>query len=158
MPATNTVFRIDIDESRQPVIAYGEKCLTGTIQIRDFTETFHVPVEIWSVADYKRQWKEGIERFLTGTLPSCLVTGMRDPKQGVFINTWPIHAEDDHVVLQNKILLCKQIRRRFKGRNIYDFIGPREIMTEDGEPISEWVLDRGALADFLKELEVQGPR
>jgi hypothetical protein len=156
MTGTNTVFRIDIDETRHPVVAYGEKCLGGTIRIGDFTESFEVPVDLWSVADYKRQWQEGIGRFLAGTAPSCLVTGMRDPEQGVLITIWPLYVEHENngaVVIQHKTLFFRDIRMRFTGRNFYDLVGPREFMTEDGDPISEWVIARSSLVDFLKELD-----
>ena len=160
MPETNAVFRIDIDESRNPLMAYGEKCLPGTLQIHDFTENFSVPVEIWGAADYRRQWREGIERCLAGTFPSCLVTGMRDPKQGVFINILALYVDPDNagnIAVQRKLLSCKQIRRRFASRSIYDFCGSREIMTHDGEPIPEWIVSRNELAEFLKALKPSEP-
>jgi len=151
----NSVFRIDIDESRRPVIAYGETCLAGTIRISDYYESFLVPVDLWSVADYKRQWQEGIGRILMGTVPSCLVTGMRDPEHGLLVNIWPLYADPDNagvVVIQSKSLLCREIRMRLTGRNFHDLIGPREFMTPDGDPVSEWVIPRSSLVDFLKEL------
>lgn len=150
MPTAQNLFEITIDESEPPIIAYGEKCLKGFIQIGAFVERFNVPVEEWHVADYKQQWREGIERVLAGVFPACLVVGMRDPLQGVFINTWPMYADHDNVVFQNKILLCKQIRKRFTGHNFYDFIEPRETCAEDDEPISEWVVSRNSVAKFLK--------
>jgi len=130
----------------------GEKCLHGIIQIGDFDERFNVPIEMWSIPDYKRQWREGIERFLAGEISSCLVVGMRNPLRGVFINTWSMYVDREQVVFQNQILLCKQIRRRFTGHNFYDFIEPRETQTEDGEPISEWTVCRNAIVEYLKSL------
>jgi hypothetical protein len=157
MSATNALFAVAIDELKQPVIAYGEKCLKGSIQIGDFVERFNVPVEVWSVGDYKRQWRQGIKRLLAGEFPTCLVTGMRDPMRGVFINVWPMYADHGKVVFQNKMLLCEMIRKRFSGENFYDFIESRETQTEDGEPISEWTTSRSAVAKFLNTLDSPRP-
>jgi hypothetical protein len=151
----NSVFRIEIDDSRRPAVAYGEKCLPGTIWISGHSESIQMPVDFWSVADYKRQWREGIGRILADTVTSCLVTGMRDPEQGVLIDVWPLYTDPDHagvVVIQSRTLLCSKIRMQFTGLNFHDLIGPREFMTPDGDPIPEWVVPCGSLADFLKEL------
>jgi len=152
MTEPTSVFQIVIDDSKQPVEVNGEKCLYGIIRIGGFSERFIAPLEIWSVSDYKRQWKEGLTRFLDGALSSCMVTGMRDPLRGVFIDTWALYVDHDNVVFQNQILLCKKIRKRFSGNNFCDFIEPRETQTEDGSPISEWVVSRSAIVDFLETL------
>ncbi len=152
MSATNSVFRIAIDESKRPKMVCGEKCLRGLIQIGEFTEQFDVPIGTWAVSDYRHQWQEGLDRFLSGTMPACVVTGMRDPSRGTLINTWALYVDHGKAVLQNQILLCKTIRQRFNGHNFYDFIEPRETHTEDGEPISEWVVSRSSIVDFLKTI------
>jgi hypothetical protein len=82
---------------------------------------------------------------------------MRDPARGIVINTWAIYNDHDEAVFQNQILLCKKIRRRFDGHNFYDFIVPRETQTEDGEPISEWVVRRSSIVEFLTTTESSLP-
>ena len=151
MPTKTKLFNISIDESQKTVILNGEKCLYGIIQIGDFLEKFNVPVELWNVSDYKRQWREGLERLLNGALSTCVVTGMRDPFRGIFINTWSIYSIRKKVIIQNQILLCKQIKKRFTGNNFYDFIEPYENQTEDGAPISEWGISMSAVKHYYEK-------
>jgi hypothetical protein len=35
----------------------------GRITIDDFTERFIMPLEYWSIEDYEKQWREGLDRI-----------------------------------------------------------------------------------------------
>lgn len=146
------IFRITIDVDTPPVVEFDEKCLEGRITIGSFSEGLSLPVECWTPNDYVEQWREGLDRFARGVHPTCLVTEMRDPNRACFINVWPIYADSQFAVIHNQILLCDEIRGRFTGKNFYEFVNPRETVSEDGTPISEWRIPIAAIDRFIDEL------
>jgi contact-dependent growth inhibition (CDI) system CdiI-like immunity protein len=45
----------------------------GILRIADKKLKFFAAINIWSIDDYKRQWKEGLKRILVNDT-SCLIT------------------------------------------------------------------------------------
>jgi hypothetical protein len=142
-------FRIVFEADFDPEVVFGEKCVRGEICIGDYIERFNAPVEVWSRQEYLDQWREALERFRSGHQPTCLVTAMRDLAESDFISIWPIYKDGENAVFQNQVLLSSYIRDRFDGENVYDFIEPREIVSEDGELISEWKVSLDAVERFF---------
>ena len=125
-------------------ISYDMPCCIGEIQIGDFKETFEMPLEYWTIEDYQKQWRAGIERIKTHD-NSCLVTELQDPNKAPRAIIWELYKEGDKVYIQNRLLYGRLFHKLLKKRpftveTCYDFISPRETES-DGDPISEWVID-----------------
>lgn len=112
----------------------------GRITIGDHWETLHLPVDYWSVADYKRQWQEAIKRLRFHDR-SCLVVSIHDPKQYRFIEWWSLYRIRGKVYIRNQFVFGRIYDKRignkkFTVTNCYNFVGPRTR-----GKVSEWVVD-----------------
>lgn len=117
----------------------------GEIIIDDFIEHFDAPLDWWSVDDYKQQWKEGLKRLLDHDT-SCLVVTINDPNCRKFIEWWPLYKIDNKIHIQNHIIIEDIYEERIGGKpftreTCYDFIPRYRSHTDEGNKISEWVID-----------------
>jgi hypothetical protein len=125
----------------EPVeIVYDERCQWCQISINDFSERLLVPLTVWDVERYERQWKNAIDCILVGKSKNFLVTGLRDPWNSDFISLFALYREGDEVYIQNQIILCKGNEEKILKMDLIDLVEERETLTEDGEEISEWKL------------------
>ena len=121
--------------------SYDMPCCIGEIQIDDYKETFEMPLEYWTMDDYKRQWKEGIER-LKEYDRSCLVAELQDPEKAPRAILWVLYKEGDIVYIRNNLLYSKRFIKMLKKQpftleTCYNFTHAREISDTD-MPVSEW--------------------
>ena len=137
--ATN--LNIEIVSPQEETI-WGLRSYRGKIIIGDFEETIYVPVEFWSLADYQKQWAEGLERIKNET-KSCLVAAIQG-HNGIptLINWWAMYKKDNKIFIQNQLLIEKSLEKTlhkssFTVENCYDHI-PRKSISKK---VSEWVVD-----------------
>ena len=115
----------------------------GEISIGGYDETLYMPLDYWTISDYKRQWQEGLERIKTHD-QSCLVATTHDLAMRPFIDWWLLYKVGDEVYVQNQLVIGDiyqdQIgNNEFTVDNCYDFIPPRHInRNEDKDKVSEW--------------------
>lgn len=121
----------------------------GSIELGDFREHFLASLEFWRAEDYERQWREALGRVLAGAETSCLITSIRDPAVAFGVAWWPLHVTGDVVRVQNAIRFFEHLDRPFDPRDPYPSVPPRRTTSEDGEPISEWVVTVEAIRSFL---------
>lgn len=118
----------------------------GRITIDDFTERVALNNNSWGIEDYKRQWREGIERLKTHDT-SCLVTTASDMFRRPSMWIWAMYKENDTVYIQNHILNDRTLAgldnpvvpQVLTAENYYDFILPRfdEDDSDEKGPL-EW--------------------
>ena len=121
---------------------YGVK---GQITIGDDIEYFDAPLDWWTIKDYESQWENGLKRLLHNNV-SCLVVAINDPHCRKFIEWWPIYKIDNKIHVQNHIIIEDIYAERigdkpFTLETCYDFIPQYRSHTEEGNKISEWVID-----------------
>jgi CdiI N-terminal domain len=125
----------------------------GSIQIGDFQEKFEIDISFWSAIDYVNHWNRSILMIINGYEKSCLITSLSTPESSNYIFWWPMYRISDKVFIQNGILLLDQISEPFDIMNPYNYVPEREIISEDGQPISEWETDVDALKEYLKQAQ-----
>lgn len=121
----------------------------GEIRIGDFRERFEVSFEYWSPSDYERQWREALGTLAEEGGASALITSMTNPRSANFLFWWPAYREDEMVFFQNGVLLLDDLTKPFDVSRYDEFVPPRERVTEDGEPISEWWVPIADIREFL---------
>lgn len=137
-------FHVEFVERTSPEgLAYAEIDLNG------FKEAFQVDLSFWSRRDYETQWRQAVERIIAGESRSCLIASMPDPATANFVFTWPMYALGDEVAVQNRVMFMDEIQGEFDPLNPYVHLGPRETLTEEGAPISEWRVSAGDLVRYL---------
>ena len=132
---------------KKPKKKWGSVGVEGILRINDFEEYLYLSVDWWQVDDYLLQWKEGFERLLSYDT-SCLIVDINDPcLNRKFVDWWLLYKVGDKVHIQNQLVIGeiyeKQIGDKpFNLQTCYDFIPDRgEPYDEDGNKISEWVID-----------------
>jgi hypothetical protein len=111
----------------------------------DFWETIAPALDYWTIADYKRQWQEGLERIKTHDT-SCLVASVQNPYLAPLINWWPLYKKGDKIFIQNELIVSEDYKK-YIGDNIfspetcYNFIQPFITQDDDGTLFSTWEVD-----------------
>jgi hypothetical protein len=131
--------------------------LRGAIRLGSFREEFLADISFWSRRDYECQWRDALNRIVTGKKRSCLLTSITDPRRANFITWWPIYRTTEGLHVQNQHLFMKQLRSPFNPLNPYCHIPPRRSTTPSGDSISEWCLSVDDIRQFLKQIKV-GPQ
>jgi hypothetical protein len=128
-----------------------EQVAHGYLKIGTFEECFEASLTYWKRSDYENHWSEGLKRLLLGNDKSALVTSMNDPQNANFIFWWVMYVLGGRVYIQNHVLFLERLDMAFDEKNIYKHIPIRETHTEEGVPLSEWVVDLDDIASFLKD-------
>jgi hypothetical protein len=106
-------------------------------------------LEFWSEFDYRTQWIAAIRRVLQGEIKSCLITSLTNPDTANFLFWWPIYRVGDEAILHNQVLILDDLVSRFDLNDPYSSLPERETVSDDGLPISEWVIPLSSFAAFL---------
>jgi len=142
-------FSINLIPDPVPNIDPGVVASLGIIQIGLFQERFIASLMYWSADDYRRHWKQAIERILHSSEVSCLITSMVNPIKGNHIFWWPIYRVNERVFIQNQILFFDQLRSPFDERNPFLSVPEHQTIGEDGNSISEWSVQINVLEEYL---------
>jgi hypothetical protein len=144
------IFSISLD--RKDLYSDGDLFALGSLKIGYFSEDFRSSLSYWDRNKYLSQWREALKRLLNGERCSALVTTMYDPKNANFIFWWVMYLIGDDVHMQNHVLFLDELERQFDESELYSFIPEREEQTEEGQPISEWVVKISAIKGFVDSL------
>ncbi|MBV9025512.1 MAG: hypothetical protein JO362_17370 [Streptomycetaceae bacterium] len=125
----------------------------GEITLGEDWERFHAPVHYWSARDYEKNWRTALKRLVDGEEVSCLITSMFEAKYSNFITTWPLYRIGDQVYVHNQIVFRDELDQPYDEAKPWLSVGPRETVSDDGRPISEWIV---SLDDVRKFLEGHG--
>lgn len=148
-------FNIEVT-SKKPEKIDGLLSHWGRITIGDFSEEFVMPLNSWTLDQYKQQWQNGLEQIKNHDF-SCLVVTVQNLESSPLIETWNLYKDENKIFIQNSLLINETVEHKsrklsdFNANNCYEFIDyPKEIVTEDGKKISEWNI---STKDFFSSLE-----
>ena len=144
-------FSISLIPDPAPNLDPGVAASLGVIQIGSFQERFTSSLIYWSADDYKRHWRQAVQRILHSFDASCLITSMVDPATGNHIFWWPMYRVNERVFIQNHVLFFDQLQSPFDERNPFSSVTERQTIDEDGNRISEWSVRIDDLEEFLKK-------
>lgn len=124
----------------------------------DFWETALIALNYWTIEDYERQWKEGLERLKTHET-SCLVASVQHPeKTPPLINWWPLYKQDNKLLIHNELIVGEDYAKTIGSKDFtvsscYQFIQPLtpelyDLSGLNDDPddikvyqVSEWIID-----------------
>lgn len=129
------VHRLPKDQWKNHNMARGKIALDG------YQAVFFMSVEIWSLDDYKRQWREGLAR-LRDHNESCLVENFYKIRGNITWIWWLLYKIDGIVYIQKSYCPHAPYDRMsdtqlFTPDNCYDYIPSRMTHEDDGEKIPE---------------------
>ena len=124
-------------EQQEPGSAY------GVIKINDFYENFYMSPEVWSIDDYQRQWQIAFDRLNSGA-STCFVVNFQPSTP--LIAMWTVYHCGNKLYIQNQYYFGDYYHevvtdKSFTPENSFDFIRPRQTATDEGDSISEWVIE-----------------
>ncbi len=103
-------------------------------------ETCSLPLDYWSLSDYISQWVSAISRIIDYRQPAMLVTSIHDPEIFTNLVAWVLYpVSDGSVKIQQHLL----IHSTFIVDHVfirYESLLDREIISIDGDAISEWTI------------------
>jgi CdiI N-terminal domain len=129
-----------------------ENFQVGEIIIGEFQENFTSSLSYWNENDYLKQWKSALIRTCDGNHKSCLITSMFNPVSANFIFLWTLYLDENIVHIQNQILFLDDLETPFLESDPYASIRDREIISDEGEKISEWDSDINKIKEYLASL------
>lgn len=103
----------------------------------------------WSVDEYVASWKRALD-FLEDSedAVACLVASMVDPREGNFVNCWPLYRRGEAVLVQNAIIFLRELSTTFDPDRPWLSVEPHSSVDEDGNRISEWSVDLSEVLSF----------
>jgi hypothetical protein len=69
---------------------------------------------------------------------SCLIASITDPETSNFIFCWPLYRSGEDVYVQNSVVFLGELDREFDAEEPWNSVGPRRLIDDDGNQISEW--------------------
>ena len=130
----------------KPKKKWGLLTVKGEIRINNFQENLYFTLDWWGVDEYRKQWKQAIER-LKNYDRTCFVVSIHNPAVRKYIDWWVLYKVGNKIYIRNSLILGDIYQeiigdKPFTLETCYDFIPERgEPYDEDGNKISEWVVD-----------------
>ena len=104
-------------------------CYWGKITIKDhYSNEILIPIEYWSLKDYKKQWKEALDRIQTHDM-SCIVIAIEEENENHYqqVVWYLLYKREKKVIIQHR-RFCDKSYKKYIGKisltpqNCYDFI------------------------------------
>jgi hypothetical protein len=95
------ILKIEVSEPKILKKKRSPHCV-GRITIGNFYESFYMFLTIWSIEDYKSQWKEGLERLKSHDR-SCLIADMSFYDDIINLEIYYLYKIENKVMVQNQM-------------------------------------------------------
>lgn len=138
-------MNIEVIVTSKRIGLHGCRGYKGIIRIGDMQESIYSPVTTWSIREYKKQWKDALDRLQNHT-KSCLITGFVIKNGEPELEWWPMYKIDNKVYVQNQWLWGDNYKeaigdKPFTPDTCYDFVRDRRTVNYEGTDLSEWSVD-----------------
>jgi len=124
----------------------------GQITIGDFTEEFIISLKFASIDDYTKQWHKALTEILKEktavVLMQCLVPKGIDS----FRRAWILYREEKNIYVQENLFPADLHNIKYDEKGVPINIPIREIISEDGDQISEWEMSTKDVYYFLEDI------
>jgi hypothetical protein len=128
----------------------GAELLLGEARLIFLAELSH-----WNMRQYQNQWREGISRLLQGATSTALMGSYSGPS-GAAQQMWAMWRLDEHVYVQEHVVLGAELDAPFDPTDAYPHVGARVPTTENALPIPEWRIEFEDLHAAM--LGLRGPK
>ena len=129
---------------------YGMHIL-ASISLGEYVEELHIPIDYWGIEEYKNSWAKSIADGIEKKKHSVLITSMHEPESLNFISAWIIYYDGEISYVQNKIIFVDDFPE-FDTSKINEYVNKREVLSEDGFKISEWIVKTKDVIDFYHSI------
>lgn len=140
---------------KEPFDHFGVQALRGLIRLGDQEECFFAPISFWGRQEYLSSWYSSLCCGLEGRKHSVLVTSMLDPEFANFLMVWVLYFVGESVHIQNNVVFLNDVVPGFNVDDVNSYFGAREVVNEDGDRISEWVVPLSEVLSFKEKLNAE---
>jgi hypothetical protein len=126
------------------------------ITLQNFVETDCADFSSWSTRDYEAQWLTELNAISTSRDRGGLITSIHDPSDAYRVWIWPMWKEGENVYFQSRLLFMLEPEPRFDPSRVGDYVGDHQLISEDGEPLSQWIVSLTSIRDFLDRKNESG--
>ncbi|MGP6419379.1 hypothetical protein ACTZGP_11460 [Pseudomonas putida] len=140
---------------KEPSDHFGVQALRGLIRLSDQEECFFAPISFWGRQEYLSSWYSSLCCGLEGRKHSVLVTSMLDSEFANFLMVWVLYFVGESVHIQNNVVFLNDVVPGFNVDDVNSYFGAREVVNEDGDRISEWVVPLSEILSFKEKLNAE---
>jgi hypothetical protein len=133
----STAFDLTLEET---AASSGEPMTTGTVRLGGLLERFEADLSYWTPDQYRASWRAAASILLEGGEKAAFVTSITDPATANFIFWWTAYRDGEKVHVQQQVLFMDRLQAPFDPSDLVRHVGPREVVDEDGNQISEWTV------------------
>lgn len=139
------ILKIEVLDKKIRKIKNNPFCI-GIITIGDFYEKFFISLNTWSLNEYKKQWREGLERIKTHD-SSCLVADISIRKRDVFMQIYYLYKIDNKIFVRYQMPYPKLFKKMSKGlpsfniNTCYQYVPSFKLKDNDGNTLETWEAD-----------------
>ena len=109
----------------------------GRLVLGKSTEEFLANLSVWGKSDYESHWTRELKTLLEGNPKVALVVSYYgNPASNMEI--WRVYRDGELVHFQNQILWYSTLPHAFEVPKLSQYIQDREVVTAEGNRISEW--------------------
>ena len=80
---------------------------------------------------------------------------MLDPEFANFLMVWVLYFVGESVHIQNNVVFLNDVVPGFNVDDVNSYFGAREVVNEDGDRISEWVVPLSEVLSFKEKLNAE---
>jgi hypothetical protein len=140
---------------KEPFEHFGTQALRGLIRLGEEEESFFAPISFWGRQEYLNSWYSSLCLGLERRQHSVLVTSMLDPESANFLMVWVMYFVGESVHIQNSVVFLDDVVPGFNVDDVNTYVGVREVVNEDGDRISEWVVPLSEVLGFKEKLKME---
>ncbi len=137
-------FSIDIKTSE-------DGSMVSEIRIGEFREVIRSGLDFFAEEQYVEQWKVELGSIVDGAEVAAIISDYRNPACPEFSELWVFYRDNTQLNIQNILLVGELYRGSWCAIGEVSKLTPsRQVLSDDGEKISEWETTVFELAEFLK--------
>ena len=110
----------------------------GRLVLGKSQEEFLANLSLWDESDYESHWARELKTLVGGSPKVALIVSYNDPRAASNIEIWRAYRDGELVHFQNQILWYSALPHAFEVSKLSQYIDDREVMTAEGNRISEW--------------------
>lgn len=126
----------------------------GIIELGGFSEKFISSLHDWSIERYTKHWMKSSARILYHSDRTLFITSIIDDSFDYQLDCWVAYKVGEIAYIQNELIIPETytIPGGFNSEELYSYIRDREIYSDDGNTISEWVVPLQWIEDYYLRL------
>lgn len=149
------MFSISFTDS-PPDYPYDDLSITaqsGLLVLGNTLEGFSANLGTWDRATYEEHWLSQLSLVATGRRKVALIVSFTPPELSSNLEIWALFRDGERVYLQNHLPWYSNFPANFQVSLINDYLQEREVLTHEGQQISEWETSVRDIQLFLRRAE-----